>query len=88
MPLSFPFLVGPISMITSMLIFQSHSFVITITAIIIVFISVWISFHYLNVFQKVLGDLVYFVIAKIRYVFIIAVAVRFIMEGTMKYLKP
>jgi len=86
-PLAFPLLVGPGALVTTVLILQRQGFVISILIVLVVFILVWLVLKFIAPLFKLLGDVGSKVFSKVMYIFLAAIAVRFIMNGVMNYFK-
>ncbi|MEM2897528.1 MAG: MarC family protein, partial [Candidatus Bathyarchaeia archaeon] len=80
-PIAFPLLVGPGAITTTVVLLQTTGFHLTITAVFIVFIIVWLLLHFIDRIYNLLGRTGSDVIARVMAVFIAAMAVEFIMKG-------
>lgn len=80
-PLGFPYLVGPGTIITTILLFQRSGSVVTATAAILVYLTVLPILHFAPIVRKAIGRVGVLVIARILYIFICAKAVAFVTEG-------
>ena len=86
-PLAFPLLVGPGSLITSVLIFQKQGFFVSMGIILVVSICMWVTLRYSAPLFKLFGELGTKVFSKVMNVILAAIAVRFIMTGITSYIK-
>lgn len=86
-PLAFPLLVGPGALVTTVLILQRQGFLISTIIVVGVFIFVWLVFRFIAPLFKLLGEVGSKVFSKVMYIFLAAIAVRFIITGVMSYLK-
>jgi multiple antibiotic resistance protein len=80
-PLGFPFLAGPGTIVTTILLFQTSGSLITVAAAVLVYLSIYPILYLAGVLEKALGRVVILVVARILYIFICAKAVAFILEG-------
>ncbi len=80
-PLGFPFLAGPGTVVTTILLFQTSGSLITVITAILVYLSIYPILHLAGLLEKAFGRVVILVIARILYIFICAKAVAFILEG-------
>jgi multiple antibiotic resistance protein len=80
-PMAFPLLVGPGAITTTMVLLQTVGFYVTIIAVFIVFILVWISLYFIDRIYSFLGKTGSDVIARIMAIFIAAIAIEFIIDG-------
>jgi multiple antibiotic resistance protein len=85
-PLGFPFLAGPGTIVTTILLLQTSGSLITGATAILVYLSIYPILHLAGVLEKALGRVVILVVARILYIFICAKAVAFILEGLQSYL--
>jgi len=85
-PLGFPFLAGPGTIVTTILLLQTSGSLITGATAILVYLSIYPILHLAGVLEKALGRVVILVVARILYIFICAKAVAFILEGLGSYL--
>lgn len=85
-PLGFPFLAGPGTILTTILLFRNSDILITLSSATLVYLSI-LPILYLTPFvTRVLGKLGVSVISRILYIFISAKAVEFILEGIRSFL--
>jgi multiple antibiotic resistance protein len=85
-PLGFPFLAGPGTIVTSILLFQSSGTLETVLTACLVYLSILPLLHLAAVLEKAFGRVVILVVARILYIFICAKATAFIMEGLRAFL--
>jgi multiple antibiotic resistance protein len=85
-PLGFPFLAGPGTIVTTILLFQTSGSLITVATAALVYLSVYPILYLAGVLEKALGRVAILVVARILYIFICAKAVAFILEGLRAYL--
>ena len=86
-PIAFPLLTGPGSLIMGVLVLQKHGFVNTVMIILTVFVLVWLVFRFMDPLVKYLGNLGLRVISKIMYIFLGAIAIKYIINGISLYFK-
>ncbi len=84
-PLAFPLLVGPGSIVTSFLIFQRQPWYIAALIIAINSLLLWATLRLSGPIYKIIGDLGSKVFAKVMYILLAAIAVRFILTGIIAY---
>ncbi|OGF51810.1 MAG: hypothetical protein A2044_08625 [Candidatus Firestonebacteria bacterium GWA2_43_8] len=86
-PVAFPLLVGPGALVAGVLTLQKHGLPATIFIIVCVFCLVFFVLRFMDNFVKILGPLGLRVISKIMYVFLGAIAVKYIINGVVNYFK-
>ncbi|MEI7904962.1 MAG: MarC family protein [Candidatus Firestonebacteria bacterium] len=86
-PLAFPLLVGPGSLVTSVIIFQKQGFLLSMVIILAVSVCMWATLRYSEPLFKFIGEMGTKVFSKVMSVILAAIAVRFIMTGITSYLK-
>ena len=86
-PLSCPILAGPGAMITVLVTFSEHGFVVTASSIIVVLGLTWLIFRFIDTIYDFLGKIVCTVLSKILCLFIAAIGIRLLMQGLSQYLK-
>lgn len=85
-PLGFPYLAGPGTILTTILLFRNSHILITLSSATLVYLFI-LPILYLTPFvTRVLGKLGVSVISRILYIFISAKAVEFILEGIRSFL--
>jgi multiple antibiotic resistance protein len=80
-PMGFPYLAGPGTILTTILLIQSSGRMLTVVTVLIVYIAVLPVLKLAPLVEKVIGKLGVAVIARILYIFICAKAVSFILDG-------
>jgi multiple antibiotic resistance protein len=80
-PIAFPLLVGPGAITTTMVLLRTAGLYVTIIAVFIVFILVWIALYFIDRIYSLLGKTGSDVIARIMAIFIAAIAIEFIIDG-------
>lgn len=85
-PIAVPLLVGPGAITATILNLQEFGIPITLAAVIIVFLIVWVVLRLVEPINRVLGKSGSSVIARIMALFIAAIAVQYIITGTLYYL--
>jgi multiple antibiotic resistance protein len=85
-PLACPLLAGPGAMVTSLTILQSSGPAKTITAIAVVFGTLWLIMRFVQPIHRLLGRTVTTVFSKVMCLFIAAIGVHMIMSGLQHYL--
>ncbi len=85
-PIAVPLLVGPGAITATILNLQEFGIAITLVAVIIVFLIVWIVMRAVEPVNKVLGKSGSQIIARVMALFIAAIAVQYILTGITYYL--
>jgi multiple antibiotic resistance protein len=85
-PLGFPFLAGPGTVVTTILLFQTSGSLLTVATAVLVYLSIYPILHLAGILEKAFGRVVILVVARILYIFICAKAVAFILEGLRAFL--
>jgi len=80
-PMGFPFLAGPGTIVTTILLMQHSGHLMTAAAAIIVYLVVRPLLEVTNLIQLVIGKVGVLVVARILYIFIAAKAVTFVITG-------
>jgi multiple antibiotic resistance protein len=80
-PMAVPLLVGPGSIVTGILILDRDGLLITITAIVAVFILCWVLFQLSPLISKLMGRIGRLVIGRVLWIFIAAIGVHFLISG-------
>jgi multiple antibiotic resistance protein len=86
-PMGFPYLAGPGTIVTTILLMQSTGPLITSSAAILVYLAVFATLFLAPLIQKAIGKVGVMVITRILYIFIAAKAVAFILTGLKGFLK-
>ena len=84
-PITFPLLVGPGAITTTIVILQSSGYVVTIVAILIVMSLTWLILSCVGHVYSILGKTGASVVSKLMAVFVAAIAVQYILEGVRYY---
>lgn len=85
-PLGFPYLAGPGTIVTTILLFQSTGSLVTATAALLVYISIFPLLHLAAFVERIVGHVGVLIVARILYIFISAKAVTFVMDGLHSWL--
>lgn len=80
-PMGFPFLAGPGTIVTTILLFQSGGSIITVLAAVLVYLTIIPILHLVPFVERAIGRVGILIITRILYVFIAAKAVSFVLEG-------
>ncbi len=80
-PMAFPFLVGPGTIITTILLLQSSGSLITAGAAVLVYATILPLLYLTAYVEAVIGRIGVSVVTRILYIFICAKAVSFILDG-------
>jgi len=80
-PMGFPYLAGPGTILTTILLIQSSGRVLTVATVLIVYVAVFPVLKLAPLVERVIGKLGVAVIARILYIFICAKAVSFVLDG-------
>jgi multiple antibiotic resistance protein len=80
-PIGFPFLAGPGTIVTTILLMQTWGHLVTVCAAIAVYLVILPLLHLAPLIQRAVGRMGALVIARILYIFIAAKAVTFILAG-------
>ncbi|MCK5779468.1 MAG: MarC family protein [Psychrilyobacter sp.] len=80
-PLAFPMLVGPGSLASVLLVRQESGIISAVLSCFIVFLIIHIMFLGADLIEKILGELVLFVLSRVMQLFIMAVGIKTIISG-------
>lgn len=80
-PMAVPLLVGPGSIVTGILLLDRDGVVITISAIVTVFLVCWVLFQLSPMINHVMGKIGRMVVSRILWIFIAAIGVHFLLSG-------
>lgn len=80
-PLGFPYLAGPGTILTTILLFRNSEILITVSSAVLVYATVLPILYLSPLVTKVFGKLGVSVISRILYIFISAKAIDFTLEG-------
>ena len=86
-PMGFPYLAGPGTILTTILLFRNSDILITSASAILVYLSILPILFLAPIVTKVFGQLGVSVISRILYIFISAKAIEFILQGFGEFLK-
>ena len=86
-PLGFPYLAGPGTILTTILLFSNSEILITVPSAVLVYLSILPILHLAPLVTRVFGQLGISVISRILYIFISAKAVEFVLQGLSGFLK-
>src|SRR5512136_1038444 len=87
-PIAVPLLVGPGAITATILNLQEFGIAVTLIAVVIVFLIVWIVMRGVEPVNHVLGKSGSQIIARVMALFIAAIAVQYIITGIQYYLPP
>ncbi|NCA77898.1 MAG: MarC family protein [Alphaproteobacteria bacterium] len=80
-PMGFPFLAGPGTILTTILLLQSDGHVITVITVFLVYITIFPILKLAPFVERIVGKIGVMVISRILYIFISAKAASFILDG-------
>ncbi len=80
-PLAFPFLAGPGTIVTTILLFQTGGSLVTVGVAVLVYLSVIPLLRLAPLVEKAIGQVGVMIVARILYIFICAKAVSFVITG-------
>lgn len=86
-PIGFPYLAGPGTILTTILLFRNSETLITLGSALLVYLSILPILFLAPLVTRVFGQMGISVIARILYIFITAKAVDFILQGYSSFLK-
>ena len=86
-PLGFPYLAGPGTILTTILLFQNNDILITVSSAALVYLTILPILTLAPLVTRVFGQLGVSVLSRILYIFISAKAVYFVLQGVSEYLK-
>lgn len=86
-PMGFPYLAGPGTIVTTILLMQASGPLITSGAAVLVYLAVVPTLYLAPLLQRAIGRVGVLVIARILYIFIAAKAVAFLLAGVKEYLQ-
>jgi multiple antibiotic resistance protein len=86
-PMGFPYLAGPGTILTTILLFRNSEILITLPSAVLVYLSILPILHLTPLVTRVFGKLGVSVISRILYIFISAKAIDFILQGISGFLK-
>jgi multiple antibiotic resistance protein len=80
-PMGFPYLAGPGTILTTILLIQRSGTIMTVLTVLIVYLAIFPLLKLAPLVERVVGKIGVSVIARILYIFICAKAVSFILDG-------
>ena len=80
-PMAVPLLVGPGSIVTGILILNRDGLLVSLSAIIAVFLTIWVLLQASHVISRVLGRAGKLIVSRILWIFIGAIGVHFLPSG-------
>jgi multiple antibiotic resistance protein len=80
-PMGFPYLAGPGTILTTILLIQSNGRIFTVVTVLVVYLAIFPVLKLAPLVEKVIGKIGVSVVARILYIFICAKAVSFILDG-------
>lgn len=86
-PLGFPYLAGPGTILTTILLFQNSDILITVSSAVLVYVTILPILTLAPLVTRVFGQLGVSVLSRILYIFISAKAVYFVLQGLSEFLK-
>jgi multiple antibiotic resistance protein len=85
-PLGFPYLAGPGTILTTILLIQTEGRLMTAITVVLVYLTILPILYLAPLVEKAIGKVGVMVIARILYIFISAKGVTFILDGLKVYL--
>lgn len=86
-PLGFPFLAGPGTIITTILLMQADGAPRTVLVALLVYAAVLPVLHLAPLLDRAFGRVVILVVTRILYIFITAKSVSFVLSGIMSFVR-
>lgn len=86
-PLGFPYLAGPGTILTTILLFRNSESLLTLSSAVLVYLTILPILTLAPLVTRVFGQLGISVLSRILYIFISAKAVYFVLQGFSEYLK-
>lgn len=80
-PMAIPLLVGPGAIVTSILILDSHGWIVALIALTATLSLTWIILRSAVVLNRLLGKFGSLVVSRIMYIFIAAIGIHFLVTG-------
>ncbi len=80
-PMAIPLLVGPGSIVTSILILDRDGPLVSLVSLVVIFVICWIIFRGAVWINRILGRFGSMVVSRIMYIFIAAIGVHFLVTG-------
>lgn len=86
-PMACPILAGPGAMMTVLVTFSEHGFLITAGSIALVLAITWTLLFFIDKIYRILGQITCLVLSKILCLFIAAIGIHLLMQGLAYYFK-
>lgn len=86
-PLGFPFLAGPGTIITTILLMQADGALVTVLIALLVYGAVLPVLHLAPLIQRAFGRVIILVVTRILYIFITAKAISYIIAGIVSFVR-
>jgi multiple antibiotic resistance protein len=86
-PLGFPYLAGPGTILTTILLFRNSDILITVSSAVLVYLTILPILTLAPLVTRTFGKLGVSVLSRILYIFISAKAVYFVLQGLSEFLK-
>ena len=86
-PIACPILAGPGAMMTVLVTYSEHGFLVAATSIFAVLGITWLILQFIDTIYKYLGEIVCTVLSKILCLFIAAIGIHLLMQGLSQYFK-
>ena len=86
-PMAFPLLVGPGTMVTGVLVLARQGYLKLGLILLILFLCVWLVVRFSEPLYKLLGEVGAKVLSKVMFVVLAAIATKYIMAGIINYIK-
>ncbi len=84
-PIACPILAGPGAMMTVLVTFSEHGFLVAFISITVVFGITWLILRFIDVLYNFLGKTICTVLSKVFALFIAAIGIRLLMQGLSQY---
>ena len=86
-PIACPILAGPGAMMTVLVTFSEHGFLVAAGSIIVVLGITWVLVYFIDAIYRFLGEIVCLVLSKILCLFLAAIGINLLMRGLAHYFK-
>lgn len=86
-PMAFPLLVGPGTMVTGVLVLARQGYIKLGLILLILFLCVWLVLRFSVPLYRLLGEVGSKVLSKVMFVVLAAISIKYIMAGIINYLK-
>lgn len=80
-PLGFPYLAGPGTILTTILLLQTSGHLLTVVTVVLVYLSILPLLRLAALVERAIGKIGVIVVSRILYIFICAKAVSFVLDG-------